>query len=446
MLSSPPEKEEKFRMLRNQYGSLYAFHGSSTENWHSIVRNVLKNCSGTKLEMVGHAYGPGIYMSPFLSYAAHDTYAHADRTGMSVVAVVEVINHNINKPNAYVWTVENEDYVVTRMLLIFKDTSGRKSQITGRDISSKIRDVMMQYGVSQDSFDLSYMLTCKCHPTTVPTGTKDARSGGAVFDEKRNMIVSTCHGASGCRDVFITRLSSLDAGTTECKAGLIPFSCSSHPPVFDDDKYVYFMECSFEGNPGHRFGRIDLDTLMFEELAPLPGSRFAMTASGCCHHGRVFMADSDAVLCMYDVGTNSWSRPGAVLPRDNDWTRVRVLSDPEDDANHLYVMGYDSRSGLFRVIIDDDTAPVLESTPPVLCDKLREFLLVRGSPTELFAIAALKNGSWYCYSFSKKEWTLLPNFAPYAGAFNHNYLVYSPSAHSFYLRKNDDDNWDRYSL
>jgi poly [ADP-ribose] polymerase 6/8 len=38
LLSAPPEKEAKFRALKAQHGSVFAFHGSSIENWHSILR------------------------------------------------------------------------------------------------------------------------------------------------------------------------------------------------------------------------------------------------------------------------------------------------------------------------------------------------------------------------------------------------------------------------
>lgn len=53
-----------------------AFHGSYTENWHSsmdcswvlftpvVLRNGLRNASGTKFQLHGAAYGSGIYISP----------------------------------------------------------------------------------------------------------------------------------------------------------------------------------------------------------------------------------------------------------------------------------------------------------------------------------------------------------------------------------------------
>lgn len=57
MLSSTPEKEIKFNLEKKKYGSFYAWHGSALHNWHAILRNGLKNMSGTKGQVNGAAYG-----------------------------------------------------------------------------------------------------------------------------------------------------------------------------------------------------------------------------------------------------------------------------------------------------------------------------------------------------------------------------------------------------
>lgn len=68
LLSAPPEKENIFRELKEKHGSTYAFHGSSVENWHSILRKGLVNASGTRLQVNGAAYGSGIYLSPSVCF------------------------------------------------------------------------------------------------------------------------------------------------------------------------------------------------------------------------------------------------------------------------------------------------------------------------------------------------------------------------------------------
>ncbi len=64
LMSDSPAKERQFREARKKHGSTFAFHGSSIENWHRILRVGLINASGTKYQMHGAAHGPGIYLSP----------------------------------------------------------------------------------------------------------------------------------------------------------------------------------------------------------------------------------------------------------------------------------------------------------------------------------------------------------------------------------------------
>jgi len=63
LLSAPPEMEEAFQKLKSKHGSEFCCHGSGTANWHCILRQGLKNASGTKLMTAGQAYGPGIYLA-----------------------------------------------------------------------------------------------------------------------------------------------------------------------------------------------------------------------------------------------------------------------------------------------------------------------------------------------------------------------------------------------
>jgi len=131
LLSAPPEKEAKFRQLKEQHGSVFAFHGSSIENWHSILRQGLKNASGTKLQMNGAAYGSGIYLSPHAAtsfgycrmYNTNSTTSSGgnrflDSTNMNCIAICEVINKDIKK-NGSIWVMPHEDYVVTRFFFVY---------------------------------------------------------------------------------------------------------------------------------------------------------------------------------------------------------------------------------------------------------------------------------------------------------------------------------------
>jgi len=146
MMINSREKEIEFRALRQQYGSVLAFHGSPAYNWHSIVRSGLKVFSGTNLQLHGTAYGHGIYMSPYLSVAS--AYAHNYGVcGYIVVAVLEVIDHDINVADQNIWTIQHESHVTTRMLLLFKDDEPPPSsyRVSGSSITERVNFIMSVY-------------------------------------------------------------------------------------------------------------------------------------------------------------------------------------------------------------------------------------------------------------------------------------------------------------
>merc|ERR1712216_126818 len=67
LISGAPEREDRFQELKKKYGSMFAYHGSAAENWHSILRNGLKNASNTNLMSAGAVHGAGIYMAKNMS-------------------------------------------------------------------------------------------------------------------------------------------------------------------------------------------------------------------------------------------------------------------------------------------------------------------------------------------------------------------------------------------
>ena len=84
-LYSPYEIEKDFNI--NNEKTIFLYHGSPYENWYSILRNGLKICSGTKLQLNGSAYGKGIYFSDSISFSEH----------YSKKRIVNDNNSNINK-------------------------------------------------------------------------------------------------------------------------------------------------------------------------------------------------------------------------------------------------------------------------------------------------------------------------------------------------------------
>lgn len=131
LVSSPPAKEHAFQKAKSSHGSTYAFHGSSIENWHSIVRKGLLNASGTKFQMNGAAHGKGIYLSPLSSVSFGYTRGYygkvksdqqhkglVGRTNLICMALCEVICQDIKK-SGDIWVCPNEDHVCTRFFFVY---------------------------------------------------------------------------------------------------------------------------------------------------------------------------------------------------------------------------------------------------------------------------------------------------------------------------------------
>ena len=94
--------------------SIFLFHGSNTENWHSILRNGLKNCSGTGLQLNGAAYGKGVYLASDYNYSCR--YSRGD---MFVFAVCELYNLDCKKASC-IYVCNEEDVLIRYILLISK--------------------------------------------------------------------------------------------------------------------------------------------------------------------------------------------------------------------------------------------------------------------------------------------------------------------------------------
>lgn len=64
---------DDFEIARKKYGSVIAYHGSPTCNWHPILQNGLQNMSHTKLSTSGSLFGEGIYLSSNLAVCKNFT-------------------------------------------------------------------------------------------------------------------------------------------------------------------------------------------------------------------------------------------------------------------------------------------------------------------------------------------------------------------------------------
>ncbi|KNC56323.1 polymerase 8 [Thecamonas trahens ATCC 50062] len=169
MLSSAPEKEAVFQELKVKHGSKFAWHGSPTQNWHSISRRGLVSASGTKLQRHGSAHGSGIYLSTTLSYSMGYSTKNSRFTGrgtrvaattadadeyearfldpenMICVALCELIDTSEVRKSNNIWVVPNADHVAVRFLFVFshaKSIEYEKRNSTDSSFHAEVCDIL----------------------------------------------------------------------------------------------------------------------------------------------------------------------------------------------------------------------------------------------------------------------------------------------------------------
>jgi hypothetical protein len=151
LLTAPPEKQAKFATLKAKHGSKFAFHGSNIENWHCILREGLKNASGTALQLNGTAHGSGIYFACTANTSIGYCRTYELKTGanekehkvkdelsgafinerrMICLALCEIIDKEI-KDHGWCWTLEPEDHCMTRFFFVFDPNDSATVQAAG---------------------------------------------------------------------------------------------------------------------------------------------------------------------------------------------------------------------------------------------------------------------------------------------------------------------------
>ena len=125
-------------MLKRKHGSFFCFHGSSLENWYSIMRNGLRNLSNTALMTAGAAHGAGIYASAnyTTSYGFTARYNAGQKIWKNtienmrsntsfIIGIVEIIKKKIYEktPDRNIVVVTDEDDIIIRYLLVINTAS-----------------------------------------------------------------------------------------------------------------------------------------------------------------------------------------------------------------------------------------------------------------------------------------------------------------------------------
>jgi ubiquitin-conjugating enzyme E2 Q len=123
----PAETIKNFEAKKKKRGSFFAFHGSSIENWYSILRNGIRNLSNTHLMTAGAAYGSGVYcaenFSTSIGYCRFGanispSYPHSILLGKACMAIIEVIKNEKFIKGSGIYVVQNDKDIIIRYILI----------------------------------------------------------------------------------------------------------------------------------------------------------------------------------------------------------------------------------------------------------------------------------------------------------------------------------------
>ena len=124
-LIGSPESEKEFRNLKKRHGNIFLWHGSHGERWCSIIRNGLKNASGTRLQLNGKSLGSGIYFAPASSTSfgyctpLNNRYRNSVLgSSVPLIALCEVAKVGSLKDHGWAFTLTQEQACIVRFLMI----------------------------------------------------------------------------------------------------------------------------------------------------------------------------------------------------------------------------------------------------------------------------------------------------------------------------------------
>ena len=124
-LISTPEAELAFERLKGRNNRMFLFHGSHGDRWHSILRNGLKNATGTQMQCNGSSLGAGIYFARASSTSWG--YSHMSPNGyarsvfgrnLHIISLCEVAKVPELRDHGWAHTLTNEAACIVRFLFV----------------------------------------------------------------------------------------------------------------------------------------------------------------------------------------------------------------------------------------------------------------------------------------------------------------------------------------
>lgn len=132
--------------------TVYLYHGSRRENWHSIMQNGLKIGSHSKYFLNGAAYGVGVYLSNDINLSlgysqtsVNGGYRYiqnhtSDMDRQMILAIFEVIDNPKWHKSGTIFVVDDENALVLRYLLVFNDAANPVLQGIFKAINIKLNN------------------------------------------------------------------------------------------------------------------------------------------------------------------------------------------------------------------------------------------------------------------------------------------------------------------
>ena len=121
----PIHKQKRFETVN----VVHMFHGSPLHNWYSIMRNGLKNYSGTNMMTTGQAHGPGVYLGADMNTSS--SYCGAskeiDNQHWFIMGVVQVLNSEKYKKTPNIYVASDETHLLLKYLVMFKKSVHNRS-------------------------------------------------------------------------------------------------------------------------------------------------------------------------------------------------------------------------------------------------------------------------------------------------------------------------------
>ena len=248
------ELEDRFNKVEN---STYLYHGSPAYNWHSILRNGLKNYSGTTKQSHGAAYGQGIYLAG--NSATSMGYSRIGSLKFSVIAIAQVIDASkYNKRNSGIYVVPDEQKVLIKYLILNKGRQNRATldqifkyltkdlpatldhnrgcmtSITDRRLRGEYTDLRRRLEDLADTFDVQIELEEEVHEIKLQTPTE---SNGSKTED-------TNEGEDNNRETKMIMIKSPDEPTLSLKSRTWVIKIDSHH--YDMTSLTIIVDISYQ--------------------------------------------------------------------------------------------------------------------------------------------------------------------------------------------------------